>query len=176
MGGKFVPLNVDVATCRDRPILGVNLLSKSDGKIQLSTLAMKELTENHPGLHLITVLDEVIKQYEIKSNQIYSLRDDNGANMLKCVRLFSEEDITKRTVNVEQSSCSSWQNDAQLVNDKDDSETVNRINVEVFLGNLSFWLTITAQAENIRKFVRCAAHTQELAIKDALKEFLYTMS
>ena len=29
---------------------------------------------------------------------------DNGANMLKCVRLFSEEDATERTGNAEQPS------------------------------------------------------------------------
>ena len=118
-----------------------------------------------------TVLDEVIEQYGIKSNQIYSLTADNGANMLKCVRLFSEGDVTERTANVEQPSCSNWQSDAEeLVCDEDDSGTVHRINVEVFLGDLSFSHTSTVQAGNIWKGVRCAAHTVELAGEDALKE------
>ena len=60
----------------------------------------------------------------------------------------------------------------EFVNDKDNSGTgtVNYINVEVFLGNLSFSHTSTPQAENIWKGVRCAAHTLELAVEDALKE------
>ena len=75
---------------------------------------------------------------ELKSNQIYSLTTENGANMLKNVRLFSEGNVTERAANVEQPSCSSWQSDAEeLVSDKDDSGTVNRINVEVFLDDLS---------------------------------------
>ena len=59
--------------------------------------------------------------------------------MLKCVRLFSEVEVTEKTANVEQPSCSSWQSEAkELVSDKDDSGTVNRINVEIFLSYLSF--------------------------------------
>ena len=74
---------------------------------------MKELKKNYTDFYLKTVLDEAIEQYEIKSNQICSIATDNGANMLKCVCLFSEEDVTKRTGNAEQPSCSSWQSDAK---------------------------------------------------------------
>ena len=49
--GKLVSLKADVATCRDRFILGSNLQIISDGKIQLRTLAMKELKENHTGFY-----------------------------------------------------------------------------------------------------------------------------
>ena len=90
--------------------------------------------------------------------------------MLKYVRLFSEEDVTERTGNAEQPSCSSWQSDAEkLSSDENNSGTVNRINVEVFLGNLSSSHTSTAQAGNIWKGIRCAAHTLQLAVEDALK-------
>ena len=47
--GKPVSLKSDVATCRDRSILDVNLQFISDEKIQSQTLAMKELKENHGG-------------------------------------------------------------------------------------------------------------------------------
>ena len=76
--------------------------------------------------------------------------------MLNCVRLFSEKDVTERTANVGQPSCSSWQSDAEeLISDKDD---VNRINVEVFFGDLSSLDISTAQAGNTWKGVRRAAH------------------
>ena len=170
MEGKLVSSIADVATCRDQSILGENLQLISDGKMQLRTLAMKELTENHTGFYLKTVLDEVIEQHGIKSNQIYSLTADNGTKMLKCVRLFSEEDVTGKTANVEQPSCSSWQSDAALVSDEGNSGTVNRINVEVFLSNLSSSHTSTAQAGSIWKGIGCAAHTLELAIEGVLKQ------
>ena len=144
-----------VVTCRDRSILGVNLQFINDGKVRLRTLAMKELKKNHIGFYLKTVLDEVIEQYGIKSNQIYSITTDYGANTLKCVCLFSEEDVTERTGNAEQPSCSSWQSAAEeLSSDEDNSGTVNCINVEVFLGNLSSSHTSTPQAENMWKGVR----------------------
>ena len=59
--GKLVSLKADVATCRDRSILGVNLQFISDGKIQLRTLAMKALKENYIGFYLKTVFDEIIE-------------------------------------------------------------------------------------------------------------------
>ena len=95
---------------------------------------------------------KVIKQYGIKSNQIYSITTDNGVNMLKGVPLFSEEDVTERIGNVEQPSCSSWQsNTKELSSDKSDSDTVNCINIKVFLDNLCSLHTSTAQAGNMWK-------------------------
>ena len=166
MEHRLVFLKADVTTCRDRFILGVNLQFISDGKVQLRTLAIKELKKNQTGFYLKTVLDEVIERYRIKSNQFYNITTDNGANILKCVRLFSEEDVTERTDNAEQPSRSCWRSDAEeLSSDEDDSATVNCINVEVFLGNLSSSHTSTSQAGNMWKDVRCAAHTLQLAVE-----------
>ena len=171
MEHRLVFIKADVATCRDRSILSVNFQFISDRKVQLRILVIKELKKNHTRFYLKTVLYEVIEQYGIKSDQIYSITTDNGANMLKCVRLFSKEDITERTGNAEQPSCSSWQSDAEeLSSDEDDSGTVNCINVEVLLGNLSSSHTSTAQAGNMWKGVRCAAYTLQLAVEDALKK------
>ena len=78
-------------------------------------------------LQKIPVIEQ---QYGIKSNQIYNLTTDNSANLLKCVLLFSEKNVTERTANVEHPSCSSWQSDAELVSDEDDSGTVNRIKLK----------------------------------------------
>ena len=91
--------------------------------------------------------------------------------MLKCVRLFSEEDVTERTGNAEQPSCSSWQSVAkEFSSDEDDSGNVDCINVKVFLGNLSSSHTSTPQAGNMWKGVRCAAYTLQLAVEDPLKK------
>ena len=65
--GKLVSFKADVATCRDRSILGVNLQFIRYGKIQLRTLAMKELKESQSGFYFKTVLDEVIEQYRTLS-------------------------------------------------------------------------------------------------------------
>ena len=66
---RLVSLKADVATCRDRSILGVNLQFISDEKMQLHTLAIKELEKNHTNFFSKTVLDEVIEQYRIKIEQ-----------------------------------------------------------------------------------------------------------
>ena len=65
--GKRVSLKADVAKYRDRYILGINLQFISNGKVQLRTLAMKELKENHTGFYLKTALDEFIEKHEIKA-------------------------------------------------------------------------------------------------------------
>ena len=69
---RLVFLKADLATCRDRSILGVNLQFISDRKVRLRTLATKEQKKNHTDFYLKTTLDEVIEQYGIKNNQIYS--------------------------------------------------------------------------------------------------------
>ena len=160
MEHRHVSLKADVAKCRDRSILCANLQFISDRKVRLRTLGIKEQKKNHTDFYLKTALDEVIEQYGIKNDQIYSITTDNGANMINCVRLFSEEEVTERIGNADHPSYSSWQSDAEELNsDEDNSGTLNCINVKVFLGNLSSSHTSTAQAGNMWKGVRCGAHT-----------------
>ena len=65
--------------------MNLQFIRVSDGKIQLRPLATKEPKENHSGFHLKTVLDEVIEQYGIKSNQIYS---SQSTTVPTCTPLF----------------------------------------------------------------------------------------
>ena len=147
---KFVSVKADVATCRDRSTLGVNLQFISDGKIQLHTLAMKELKEHHTGFYLKTVLKKSLNNMELRAIKSTASQRITVPNMLKCVRLFSEEDVIERTHNVEQPSCSSWQSDAEEPScDEDDSATVNHLNVKVFLSDFTSSHTSTAQAGNV---------------------------
>ena len=71
---KLVSLKADVAPCRDRPILGVSLQFMSDGKIQLSTLAIKELKENHSGFYSKTVLMKSLNNMELKAIKFIALQ------------------------------------------------------------------------------------------------------
>ena len=86
--GKLASLKADVATCRDRSILGVNLQYISDGRNTITHFSKKELKKNYSGFYLRTVLDKVIEQYGIKSYQIYSLTTYNGASMLNVYASF----------------------------------------------------------------------------------------
>ena len=175
MKHRLVSLIADVATCRDRSILGKNLHFINDGKVQLRTLAMKELKKNRTAFYLKTVLDEIIKQYEIKSNQIYSITTNNGANMLKCVCLFSEEVVIEKTSNAEQPSCSSWQSNAEeLSSDEDNSGTVNCIKVELFFRHPQFF---AYQRSSSRKYVeRCWVCCPHLTVggKRRFKKIFFT--
>ena len=91
LGASFFSLKVDVATRLDRALLGVNAQFVSEGKVMLRTLAMKELTNRHIAEYIKSTLVEILEQYDIDLCQIYTITTDNGANMVKSVKLMSAE-------------------------------------------------------------------------------------
>ena len=54
---------------------------------------MKELTHRHTAEYIKNTVADVLKQYEISVSQIYTVTTDNGANMLKPVKLLSNEQL-----------------------------------------------------------------------------------
>lgn len=88
---------------------------------------------------------ETLVEYEISLSQVYTITTDNGSNMLLAVKLLSEE----RT--------SSTNNNLDYVEDEEDgildlieSQCFNEVG-KVIIG------------------IRCATHTLQLAVEDALK-------
>jgi hypothetical protein len=89
---KLVSVKVDGASRLDRSVLGVNIQYINDGKIVLRTLAVRELFEKHTSSHLRDVILDILKEFDIGANQIYTITTDNGANMVRAVQIMMEED------------------------------------------------------------------------------------
>lgn len=71
-----------------------------DGFIELRTLAVRELKESHTALYIKSIILEVLIDFEINLNQVYTFTTDNGANMIKCVdTLKSEMNLSEQLFN-----------------------------------------------------------------------------
>ncbi|CAK9291430.1 unnamed protein product [Gordionus sp. m RMFG-2023] len=64
-----------------------------DDKIEIRTLGMLEIVKAHTASNLKEEIDNLLKQYNICLSQIYSIRVDNGANMVKTVEMIAEEQL-----------------------------------------------------------------------------------
>lgn len=149
---RLVSLKIDCANRLDRAILGVNVQYIEDGKLVLQTLAMRELFERHTGRYLKSEVLDVLSMYGVRAEQIYSITTDNGANMIKAV------DILREGAAEETSLLAS--------DDEDDEEDSTRS------GDYLIDIEQAGSAnseEPLLQGVRCAAHTLQLAVHDALK-------
>ena len=87
----------------DRAILGINIQLIKNGKLTLKTIAMKELTHRHTDEYIKNTVAEVLEQCRISVSQIYTVTTDNGVNMLKSVKLLSNEQLKENAFAYEDS-------------------------------------------------------------------------
>ncbi|XP_041451725.1 uncharacterized protein LOC111077103 [Drosophila obscura] len=96
---KLVSLKIDVPTRMKKSILGINLqifkstLSKTE--IVVKTLGMIQLFESHTGLYLKNKIVEIVQEYGIELDQIFSITSDNGKNMVKAIELINDDATEK---------------------------------------------------------------------------------
>ena len=181
LGASFFSLKVDVATKLDRAILGVNAQFVSEGKVMLRTLAMKELTNRHTAEYIKSTLVEILEQYDIDLCQIYTITTDNGANMVKSVKLMSAEqghctasmdqEAPSTSYEVTGTSRTRYElSESDDFSESDDDSAPFILNVEVLLETLASGDFVEAPSRSILRGIRCAAHTLQLAVDDALKQ------
>ncbi|KAK5866652.1 hypothetical protein PBY51_020825 [Eleginops maclovinus] len=159
LSGRLLMLKIDSATCRDRSVLGINV-QYSDGKgVVLRTLAVRDLTERHTSEYISSVVMDVLRQYNISLQQVYSVTSDNGANMLKAVSLLS--DIQERAVSNEDATCEETEEigeDVKMVGEDEGSQEEPILQLD------------SVSHGHVLRSVRCAAHTLQLAVDDSLKQ------
>jgi hypothetical protein len=151
--GKLVSVKFDCCTRLDRSILGLNVQYIENGKLTLRTLGMSEIYERHTGQNIKDKVIEILASYEIKREQILSITTDNGSNMITAVAAMNKNSIDSE----EESSTSEEIDEEDLIYKQmlQDEEYVNKIEEEF-------------KNEDVEGF-RCAAHTLQLAVLDALK-------
>ncbi|XP_046868428.1 zinc finger BED domain-containing protein RICESLEEPER 2-like [Drosophila willistoni] len=91
---KLVSLKIDVATRMDKSILGVNLqlidASLYTTEIVVKTLGMIQLEESHTGAYIKQKILDILMDYDINVEQIFSITSDNGRNMIKAVQVLND--------------------------------------------------------------------------------------
>lgn len=66
--GKMISIKMDTATILERSVLGVNIQLIDHDKINIYTLAMKELTTRHTGENLKEELENILTEFEITND------------------------------------------------------------------------------------------------------------
>jgi len=92
LSNKIICLKIDCATRLERSFIGINGQVFIDGKLQLFTLGVIELKERHTADYLKKVILDVLLRYKISINNVYAITTDNGANLLKCVKIVRSDD------------------------------------------------------------------------------------
>ncbi|CAH2986986.1 unnamed protein product [Chilo suppressalis] len=164
---KLLCLKVDVASVKSRRFLGINLQYIKDATLVLRNLSVLELHERNTATFLKDTIITVLSRYGITINQIYSLTSDNGANMLAMSRQIADlQAILDETAEDKDSSSEDnidwdyWESD----NLHGHQQLVDNLN------NIEFEDIVEHETLSRMTAVRCAAHTLQLAVKDACLE------
>lgn len=189
---KKRPLSLicDIVSKHHRALLGVSIQYVHNKELKIRSIGMIELHERHTGLNLAEQIIEILKSYEIETKQVIAIATDNGANVLKMVRDVENLQEIDESESVEKQSVSESPADSNELTDNeianilaqpesefDDEDALDELfgfvesaEHHTLLSNLytemekcdlnTLW-NITG--------VNCAAHTLQLAIKDAVK-------
>jgi hypothetical protein len=91
VGRKIFSLKIDLASRFDKSVLGINVQFIKDKKLIIRTLGLMVMTERHFSNNIKTVIGEVLSKFGVSFDRIYSITIDNGANMVKTVKIISNE-------------------------------------------------------------------------------------
>ncbi|XP_034490365.1 uncharacterized protein LOC117794011 [Drosophila innubila] len=95
VNGKLLSLKIDVATRMDKAILGINQqiihTNVNKSEIVVKTLGMIQLTYSHTGVYIRDKILEILDDYGITLDQIFSVTSDNGRNMVKAIEIFNDD-------------------------------------------------------------------------------------
>lgn len=90
---KMISLMVDLVSKRGRSILGMNIqfINADTNEITIRCIGMVRLNRSHTGRYLSDLVTQKLMVYNIKTEQIYSMTTDNGANVIKCNEIIRNE-------------------------------------------------------------------------------------
>ena len=179
--GRLISIKLDRATLKSgQSMLGVNTQFVRNGRLILRNLAVKELFIRHTGDNIRREEKNILRRYSIHPQQLYSATTDNAANMLKFVELINE-DATTEAMDSRQ-----WE---PVVDEADEDNMVQEDDLESLsdIPNQDETASLTAPNDEFPEWFqdfavveptdtdaavisqRCAAHTIQLAVHDALE-------
>lgn len=148
---KPIALIMDIATKKNRAILGINIQYIIDKRIVIRTLGMIRLKESHTAVHLADVVIGILNEFEVSLDQLFSVTTDNAGYMLLSSEILDE--IAKEDGDATEPM--------ELTEDVIEEEFYRQLlkeTEEEFLNK--------AMPEHV-KSIPCGAHRFQLAIQDA---------
>lgn len=192
--GKFVSLMVDTAKKYHRSILGINLQFMLDSKIAIRSIGMVHLTKSHTSRHLADKILERLSLFGISTSQLISITTDNASNMTAMIDRFNEayneenadndsgdseddEEVVASANASEEPFVFSDVNELQASLDKVVSEMESEETddlMELLQEQIDYDALLLDLEKMFAEFtlninsIRCAAHTLQLAVMEAL--------
>lgn len=206
---QLISLKLDSVTCTDRKFIGINIQYMKNSQIVVRNLAVLEVHQSQTATFLKENLEHVLTDFRISKNHIYCVCTDNGANMIKMVKLIGGKYFVDEERNNKQSAkadnISDPESEEYIESEREyeyaESETEENehddiINEEGIAGENEIIGRFERNLENICgrsiddelryssdyvesflpntdfkiRGMLCAAHTLQLAIKDAINE------
>lgn len=177
----MIHLKVDDVTRFHRSFLGVNVQFIESGRNHLRTLGVVELTHSHTAECLQKVIMEILEVFEIEIGNLYSFTTDNGANMVKLAKLLI---VAQKNVDIDDNTHAlddSIGHDAESNSSDTDDEEVDQdthssfedeSHTEMIHIDHSKKISLSSDDGEYICNIRCAAHTLQLAVHDALRNDL----
>ncbi|XP_055613891.1 uncharacterized protein LOC129760282 [Uranotaenia lowii] len=146
--GKLVSLKIDSASRRSRHVLGVNIQYETSGQIVIRTIGVVEARQSQPAMILKEKIIDILKEFGITTDQIFTVTTDNGSNMIAAVKEL-QEDIE---------SVTNSNNDEIFIEDAADEHCQCIVDsvVEEFRGQV--------------EIIRCCVHTLQLAVTEVIEK------
>lgn len=196
--GQALSLMVDIVSKHHRSLLGISVQYIYNGELRVRSIGMVELHKQHTGIYLAETIVERLKVYSIEPMQILTITTDNGANVLKMIRDMNE-DCHQTSANISRLNTEKTVGRNILTNPDSSNNEITDMEIEKILteadeedsdmGALDILFDGLDSDENSTLLsamsselvvrgvnmlwditgVNCAAHTLQLAIKDALK-------
>ena len=88
---KIFSLKIDSVSRLNRSVLGINVQYVVKNKIQIKTLAMREMLYKHSAVNIKQIVMDTLNEYDLHVDQIHSITSDNGNNMIKTTSLLNED-------------------------------------------------------------------------------------
>lgn len=172
--GKSVSLMIDTVSKYNKSFIGISVQFVSEGRVVVYSLGIKRMTSSHSGVYIAELVRNTLSEYGIDVKQVYSLTTDNASNMIKARKILQKMIDDANYINSLENCDDDDEDldtqllDALLTDDLDEFEVIAstsrqepvsvKNNFKAALGDEIFEAP-------------CVAHTLQLAVNDAIKNF-----
>lgn len=191
--GKFIALMIDTATRNNKTFIGLSLQYIIDGRLVIRCIGMSELTGDHSSMNIKNIIMHHLNDFGINITQVISITTDNAANMIKLMKRLNvlPDEVESDTEEDTDSDDDDENHESELADEEEADEIVSDSDCEFtdwmeyddgqaeldellddnreYIDLVEKCVSELALATMIISGIRCAAHSLQLAVNDALK-------
>lgn len=152
MRGKLVSLQLDLTNHFQRCILGLNVQYYVGDELVLRVLAMRRLNVSTSALNIAIAVRNILEEYGLDVDHIYTVTTDNGANVILCTQILQLMQERSTEINLLSQN----------------ADNINEEQINAFI-DIESDRILQNQALQFLHIVRCSTHTLQIVMGDTLK-------